>query len=246
MERTVVCLKWGTPYPGKWVDMLYRSVARNLEPPFNFVCFTDDPTGIEEPAVDIRDIETLTLGPRVRGFWWKLAVAHPAANLKGTCLVLDLDLVIVDRLEPFFEMEGEYCLISNWREARKIRAGKKVAMVGNSSVYRFEAGKYPEIVEGFMRNPDYAEFNFANEQAFMTHAVGYGRIAWWKEEWVRSFKHHAVPPFPRSRSEKPAIPEGCKILVFHGFPNQDVATGAWTRAGIKKVLPMPELADYWY
>lgn len=51
----VVCMKWGTKYPALYVNNLASMVKRNLTLPYRFVCFTDDPTGLDN------DIETFPL-----------------------------------------------------------------------------------------------------------------------------------------------------------------------------------------
>lgn len=247
--KTIVCLKWGSgAYPGFWVDKLYRAVERNLTPPFNFVCFTDDPTGIEEPNVDIRDVEALTMGPRMREFWWKLALAHPVAELEGTCLFLDLDIVIVASLDPFFEVEGRYCMIredDSWRNPHKRWIEPRPIRVGNSSVYRFEAGAEPELAEVFLRDPDYAEYSFRNEQTFMTHAVGLGKLRWWDSKWICNYKRHCVPAFPQNLYKAPEVPEGARILIFNGHPKQDVAFKEGRGMLSGRILPNRELLAHW-
>lgn len=170
MERTIVCLKWGSaPYSAEWINRLYRAVARHLTSPFRFVAYTDETAGLEV-AVEARDIEELTFAPELRGIWWKLAVMHPDAKLSGRCLFLDLDTVIVDNINCFFEHPGNFCVIRNWIAWRKkiLRPWPKIF---GSSVFRFEAGAHP-AAELFMKNPADAQnrAKFATEQVFMTHA----------------------------------------------------------------------------
>ena len=107
MIKTVVCLQYGDdPYTSAWVNRLYRQVSAALTPPFRFVCFTDDKNQSFDAAIDVRDINRLSLSPAMRGIWWKLAVSHPAAQLEGQCLFLDLDIVILDNLDVFFFVCG--------------------------------------------------------------------------------------------------------------------------------------------
>ncbi|MDZ4842473.1 MAG: hypothetical protein SH859_10080 [Hyphomicrobium aestuarii] len=42
----VVCMKWGDRYPAVFVNRLYAMVLRHTSWDINFVCFTDDATGI--------------------------------------------------------------------------------------------------------------------------------------------------------------------------------------------------------
>ena len=251
MNKTVVCLKWGrNVYNAEYVNRLYRAVARHLSPPFNFVCFTDETEGMES-AIEARDITSLTFAPELQGIWWKLAVMHPDAKLSegGRCLFLDLDNIIVSDLECFFNYKQEsFCVIHNWINWRKLifRARPKIF---NSSVFRFQAGAYPQVAELFMKNPTEAlnRKKFSTEQSFMTHAIGAENAAWWPHEWVKSYKYHMRPPFPLNLIKTPTIPRNAKILCLTGYPkpHQAIAEGAksgWHR----RILPMPELKKHWY
>jgi len=52
-------------------------------------------------------------------------------GLQERVLFLDLDIVIVDNIDSFFEIEGEFRIIKDysWR------------IIGISSIYRFDIGK---------------------------------------------------------------------------------------------------------
>ena len=56
----IVCMKWGTKFPVDYVNVLYAAVKRNMRRPFEFICFTDDPTGL---AKGITARELPSLGP---------------------------------------------------------------------------------------------------------------------------------------------------------------------------------------
>ena len=47
MPNHVVCLKHGKKYSAEYVNLLFKMVSRHLTVPFNFVCFTEDPTGLD-------------------------------------------------------------------------------------------------------------------------------------------------------------------------------------------------------
>ena len=44
----IICMKWGTRYPSRYVNILFRSIGRHLSRPFRFVCLTDDTAGLVE------------------------------------------------------------------------------------------------------------------------------------------------------------------------------------------------------
>ena len=43
----VICLKWGTAYPPFYVNRLYAGVRRHMKRPFRFICFTNEPDGLD-------------------------------------------------------------------------------------------------------------------------------------------------------------------------------------------------------
>lgn len=220
----ILCLKWGTRYPAYYVNNLYAGVKKYLHRPFRFVCITDDATGVNQ------DVETVGILPDPKMAWeWpniflKLAVtADGAAGLSGPTLFLDIDIVITGELDCFFDyMPGKNCMIHNWVESRKT-IFKKAPDIGNSSVFRFEAGKSNYIYETFLAEMDRAidKNCFRTEQAFLTYAMK--EVYWWPEEWVRSFKRHSMWVFPLNYLFEPTLPKLCRILVFHGKPDPDEA-----------------------
>ncbi|MDM5147600.1 glycosyl transferase [Candidatus Persebacteraceae bacterium Df01] len=247
IEKTVVCLKWGNhPHTAEWVNRLYRGVARHLSPPFRFVCFTDEPTGME-PAIESRNIQSLTLGSELSGIWWKLAVMHPDAKLSGRCLFLDLDTVIVDNMDDFFSYPRRFYIIRNWIERRK-QIFRARPQVGNSSVFRFETGTNSHVANLFLQNPAHANNRliFPTEQAFITHAIEKNNITWRPESWVRSFKRHCLPIFPLNWLRRPQMEAGTKIIAFHGgTPKLDKVIKGTVGNWYKRTLPMPQLAKHW-
>ena len=219
----VLCLKWGTCYGPEYVNRLYAGGKRNLLRPFRFVCVTDDPRGLVDgvEAVPFPD------APPGWGYGWpnifvKLMVFRDGfADLEGPTLFLDIDQIIVGGLDPFFDYKpGKFCIIRNWLEWRK-RIFKGLPKIGNSSCFRFEAGKMGHVYKKFLSEMDVAVQRkfFRTEQAYMTHAVGLGNIDWWPADWVQSFKRSCMYPFPFNLWLTPRPPKRAKILCFHGHPN---------------------------
>src|SRR5690606_18866122 len=110
-----------------------------------FVCFTDDARGLE-PGIEALPLPDLGLPEGQRDLRWrKLAVFRERLHdLAGTALFLDLDLVIVDSLEPFFEQPGRFLIIRDdelfrAKPLRRLNRARDrfLASVGNSSVFRF-------------------------------------------------------------------------------------------------------------
>jgi hypothetical protein len=240
----VVCMKWGTFYGPHYVNRLRAMVRRHLARPHRFVCFTDDAQGLDA------DIESFDLPPiqvvepwSMLG-WRKLSLFNPQlADLAGTALFLDLDLVVVDALDPFFDHEpGRFCIIHNWTRPDQ--------RVGNSSVYRFEVGADSYVLERFHSQP-HAHWveRYRNSQTFLSDSVK--DLAFWPDAWCVSFKRHCLPGGWRNWIEPARLPEGARIVVFHGSPNpEDVLHGRWPEKNpwkrpFKRLRPVPWVAEHW-
>ncbi len=245
----VICLKWGARYPASFTNILYRSVKRHLSRPFRFVCVTDDPSGLDP------EIEAVPLAPnpgypeeRWPNIFMKLAILREGfAGLKGPTLFLDVDVVIMGDLDCFFDWQpGKNCIIHNWIEWHKTLFRARPA-IGNSSVFRFEAGPQGgALYETFLREFDDANNPslYPTEQAFLTHAMG--EVCWWPEDWVCSFKRTCRPVFPLNLVRPPRRP-ATKILVFHGAPDPDQAVAGFVgKKRHHRTLPAPWILDDWH
>jgi hypothetical protein len=233
---TVLCMKWGRRYGANYVNTLYSMVERNLTLPHRFICLTDDAQGIR-PEVECRSLPALTLAPEwERSPWRKLSCFAPELrDLDGPVLFLDLDLVIVDEIDCFFAHSGEFCIIENWTQPGR--------GIGNSSVYRYLAGAHEDVFARFQADAAGVVRTFPNSQTFLSRSVP--ALTYWPASWCRSFKHECLPGRLLRRLRAAAIPEGAKIIVFHGQPKPpDAARGVWPEPG-KRLRPAAWVADHW-
>lgn len=243
----VLCLKWGQRYGAHYVNILHRAVTRHLHRPFRFFCCTEDAAGLD-PGISLIPFPE---NPGIKRGWpdvlVKLMVTRDGfGNLEGPTMFLDLDIAIMDGIDCFFDfMPGKYCIIHNWVNWRKQLLGRRPA-VGNSSIFRFEAGASNHIYETFIREMARAEDRsiFNTEQAFLTYAMQ--EVHWWPEEWVRSYKWNCRPPFPLNLLRVPKAPPSCRILVFHGRPDPDEAIRGYRgRKPTHHMLAAPWIAEHW-
>ena len=183
----VVCLKWGTRYGPHYTNTLYAGVKKHLHRPFRFVCVTDNTAGLTE------GIETSPIPPNPgmtapwpNVFLKLLLTGTGFANLKGPTLFLDVDLAVIDDIDCYFDyLPGKNCIIHNWIEKRKTLFRKRPD-IGNSSLFRFEAGQSQYICDTFLKEMERAtdRAHFRTEQAFLTYAMR--EHHWWPDTWVRS------------------------------------------------------------
>ena len=237
--RTILCMKWGTKYGPDYVNRLYGMVRRHLRGEFRFVCLTDRSEGVrtEVQCLPIPDL-ALPDGLPERG-WKKLTTfAADLYGLKGTALFLDLDVVIVDDITPFFEHPGDFLIIHDWKRPWRI--------TGNSSVYRFELGTHPEVLERFRAEHENIRARLRNEQAWLSEALHQqGQLGYWPSEWCASWKYHCVPRFPLNYFQAPAVPRGARILVFHGVVNPPDAIAGRSMGNWRRTLAAPWLEEHW-
>lgn len=245
----IICLKWGTRYPAEFANILYHSVKRHLHRPFRFVCVTDDATGLDEniDAVPFPENPRPDVYKNWPNIFSKLAILQDGfANLQGPTLFFDLDVVITEDIDCFFEYKpGKNCIIHNWIEWHKTLFRKR-PNIGNSSIFRFEAGKSNYIYETFLREFDEANdtSKYPTEQAFLTHAMD--EVYWWPEDWAKSFKRACRPIFPLNLFITPKRPD-TKVLVFHGAPDPDEAIAGFKGKKLHhRVRPCKWILDDWH
>ena len=259
----VLCMKWGDYYTAEYVNRLYAGVKRNLRLPFRFVCVTDDATGFA-PGIEAVPFPP---DPKVPGTYaprpWpnifaKLALFKDGfADLKGPTLFLDIDLLVTGPLERFFLYRpGDFCIIHNWVERRKALF-RKIPDIGNSSCFRFDAGKSNGVWETFLREkeiPGQAERFRLGSQKFQTYAMmKTGKVSWWPSSWVCSFKRQLVPVFPLNKIFRPwRPPKDASIVAFHGQPDLPQALEGYYLKYDKPVKPhltckpTKWILEYWH
>lgn len=232
-------MKWGNKFPAFYVNKLYAMVERNLSLPFRFVCFTENGNEIR-PEVEIQPLPELDLPENIpeRG-WRKLTVfAKNFGGLSGKTLFLDLDVVIVDSIDDFFTYPGDFLIAHDQHRPDR--------MEGNSSVFRFEIGAYPEILEYFEQNFEQIRNEVRHEQAYLSREMHKkGKMKFWPDRWVPSFKYHCAPSWINSWFKAPSIPEDAKIILFHGLPNPPEAIRGISGKWYRHLQPSPWIKRYW-
>jgi hypothetical protein len=236
-DLIVCCVKWGSKYGPVYVNRLRSMVSRNLARRHDFLCLTDDPTGLD-PAVG-----AVALPDRFTGFWNKLSLFRDGLFPHGTTILFfDVDLVIVGPLDVLLEPPGGFHYIRDWHDRPAF----------NSSVMRFEAGHHPQVYERFAADADaiVASRRYAGDQdwirAQLPDASGFapGRIVSYK----RDLPSHVFPLAKKLRLQPRwlkaprwmhvAPPPGASVVVFHGKPDpadvMDASFGPWKRAPFVK------------
>lgn len=240
--KQIVCMKWGTLYSADYVNRLFNMIGRNVTPPFRLVCLTDDAAGID-PRVEILPCPTIEAPPPFNNTGWrKLNIWAPRiGDLTGDLLFLDLDVVIVGNIDPFFSYGEDYMVMRNFTTPNR--------RIGNTSVFRFPVGAHPYLLERFLAAPQAMIDKYRNEQTYISGEVK--QMTFWPDPWIRSFKEHCIRPLPLRRIVQPRIPSGARIVVFTGNPRpHEAAAGrwpasAWYKKLYKAIPPVRWAQEHW-
>ncbi|MCC2689967.1 MAG: glycosyltransferase, partial [Rhizobiaceae bacterium] len=136
--NTVVCVKAGTKYGPDYANRLASMVRRHTTRDMRVVCFTDDPTGLND------DVEAQPLPVAgLTGWWNKVALfGESLPGVSGRVLYLDLDVVITGPLDPLLDCPGSFVIMDN-----------DYVPGFNSSVMLFDVGAQPHVWSRFSREP---------------------------------------------------------------------------------------------
>lgn len=235
----IICMKWGNKYSAEYVNRLYSMVNRHLTLDFEFICFTDDSNDIGR-EVKIQPLPQLALPKDIpeRG-WQKLTVfGKNFGGLSGLTLFLDLDIIIVDNIDDFFTAKGDFLIAHDKKNAKKLE--------GNSSVFRFQIGQYPQILDYFEQNFQQVKQQVRHEQAYLSREMHkLGQLNFWNDEWVPSFKYRCCPSWLKSWFQAPFIPKNAKIILFHGLPNPPNALKGISGKWYRHIQPALWINEHW-
>lgn len=227
-----MCVKWGNLYGPEYVNNLYAMVKRNLTSPFRFICLTDNTYGLHS-AIETKPLRDKSL----RGWWTKIAFFQsPLFDIEGPVLTMDLDVVIVDNIDCFFDYKpGSFFMKQDY-------GSKGSKQYGHSScIMRFEAGKHGHIydnldlskldhVEHHTKSHGMKKHKYWGDQIWITEQMKNKDVKLWPKEWIPKFAKdcHLDPRTKEPIGDRKGagkldyskfefkIPNDAKILVFSG------------------------------
>jgi hypothetical protein len=235
----VCCVKWGTKYPASYANRLGNMVRRHLPGPYDFVCLTDDPTGLDS---DIRPIRLPDAS--FTGFWTKISLFRSDLFEPGrTVLYFDVDVVILGPLDFMLkEQSADLTIVRAFSENFGF----------NSSVMRFRAGALSHVYDRFSGNAAaiVASGDYSGDQSWIHAQVPgaalfpAGKIVSYKKD----MRSHLLLAAKKLGLDLPWLkaphwmtvspPAGASIVVFHGKPDpedvMDAPYGPWKRAPFVK------------
>jgi hypothetical protein len=161
-------------------------VRRYCTLPFEFVCFTEDPKGLNSTV----RVMPIPQSYGVNGWWHKPLLFNPSLPLEdpqGTILYMDLDVIVFRSIDRLFTYKpNEFCVIRDFNRCNNPKWNRF-----NSSVVRWNIGQHPQIYRDFIKNPAAPVRRFHGDQDWL-YAQVKNDFNFWPDEWVMSYKTKMV------------------------------------------------------
>jgi len=167
-QNCVICLKVGIKYSSEYVNNLYQAVRKQCD--WDFLCFTDDPSGIDLGVI------CHSIGPRDAEGWW---AAWNKVEIMGReeikhykkKVFFDLDLVIQGDITPILEHDANWAAVRATWKGLSFRVNNPDESVVNSSVmvwkdiswvYEKWEENWKDIVKSYRGNDKWYHMNRIN------------------------------------------------------------------------------------
>jgi len=181
-------LKRGPEYRPRHLYALVDTIRRH-NPGAQVRCLTDD-------AVNRPDIEAVPLLHRWPGWWSKLELFRPDL-LNGPTLYLDLDTVVVGRIDVVFD---RFRMLSDVYRAGDFGSGCMAWSVPPVKIYETFARSPERYIDEYRTRAKWGDQAFIRDYLGQTPAV--------LDDQFRSYKAHC----------RRSVPHGTSVVYFHGKP----------------------------
>jgi hypothetical protein len=215
------------------VHTLYAMVARHYPQPFEKVCVTDDPAGLDP------DIRIVPLWPDYRGLpsphgrgnpgcYERLKAFDPAtaAQFGARFVSLDLDTVIVGDLTPLWDRPDPF-VVWHLRMGHRTNGHKGIY---NGSMWLMDAGARPDVWTRFKGRRSaleaYRAGQHGSDQGWMQYVLGADVPHWDQADGVYSYKYDLLA------HHHGHLPANARVVFFHGKPDpwdRELEPTAWVR-----------------
>lgn len=161
-EVNIICLLWkgnfrGRNYKDSDVELLRETVTKHIDRPFRFYCLTNDMNA----NISAEKIKLLHNWP---GWWSKVELFRPDLPY-GRTLYLDLDVVVVDSLQPILDTTGNLVMFpSPYSGNSKVTKDGKRNYKYHAGIMLFDPASLSWIYNKFRENPIYWMINYRSEQ----------------------------------------------------------------------------------
>jgi len=224
------CMKWGNKYSPDYVNNLYGMVRRNYSKRFKFVCYTDEPEGLDK-HITVRSIpDVKPLHPKYwfgrENYCWDRAKflvlnSHVWLKTKGPFCYLDLDIIIQNNIDDIDELaKSPHMIYSNWENPRVLQDRRFLDVRGslyNSSVMLWCTDQGEKIYNDVLKHKDTVFQTFFkgtdNYYPYREHdVVGDNYWSFLPADWVYSYNRGQQ--YPEDLTEK-LYREKSKFALFN-------------------------------
>lgn len=187
----------------KYVNNLYYGIRRNATRDFRFICFSNEDLAVDV-EIELREFPMHTnygVLPRV----WMFSEETGFSGHQVLCL--DLDVVVVGKLNGLMGYEGQFCARSKFKPTE----GWKL----DGDIMSFRAGPWIEekVWKPFINDVDAAvDLTQGRERYWMRHTVGDVADRW------QTIAPGAVLSYKWHLKNNVAIPPTAEVVSCHGFP----------------------------
>jgi len=243
VKRNIICVHAGEKYSNDYVEKLYRSCARNSTEDFIFTILHDGKSyNFNDKNVRHIRLESMNFLNYQNLWWYKLQAFRHDVAVAEQNLLLDLDMVIVNKIDKFwnyrndkFVIDLDVVIVNNIDKLWDFSPGNFCIIQdfnrhwfpnytrSNSSVVKFTPEIAENIFNAFMLNPYQYIKKFRGDQDYFDEYVV--DKVWWPTKWAMSWKWEVFNGgMTESNSNKyykttTVIDEETSILVFHGKPD---------------------------
>lgn len=203
----IVFVKQGTAYSSEYVSILADMIRRNLPENFpgQFVCFTDNPVGLDVSIV------ARELPCDLKGWWGKLWLFKNGHFADGDrVLYFDLDTVIVGALDLVVKYDGPFAILRDFYRDDGLQ----------SAVMAWPANTMDHVwaVWNKFGRPE----SMGGDQAWLEEI--FEADAFKPDVWQELYPK-AFVSFKKDCGRLP--PRGAKVVVFHGEPRPHNCGSDW-------------------
>ena len=248
MKKSILTIKWGSEFTFEDVNILKRAAENNSETDFQFVCLTDDASGLHQEIIVLPiPMEGLFRMPQLAGAWPKICLFHPSlSEFLDQVLFLDIDTIISGNIDPFFDdPAGSLRMLScgpRWKNFEN-----ELAPQPATGVMSYNTKHHINIFENFAKNPDAAYKDYSLEQEFV--GANATQINYFPLEYIQSFKYHLRRQYLMDLLLPPKAPSAeARMVAFHGYPRpRQVANIGenWARFPRTGIHRPAWLINYW-
>lgn len=215
------CVIHGKAYPWTYVEHLHNGLVRNFGVPVTLHVYTESHRPVPSPFVKHALTNWINIaGPR-KAWWYKMQLFN-SAHFHGDLLYLDLDTVIVNRLDWILDHTTEQ--LWTIRDFKYLQTPTRTTI--NSSVMWFNTDRMHWLWDQFnSQAPERTANRWHGDQDFIFHTLQANHYRFFPDVYFRSWRWQCVDggyDFARRRHRYPGtgvnIDPEAAVLVFHGHP----------------------------